>query len=298
MPYNVPELRRRKETDRRLSFSTYMITIVLMLGLLIGLGVAMGLSYWAQGVPWDQWDYRGFGPHAPFYMAGWGIAMGIIGVALSVILWWYQWQLYKRRNEHVERAKQLKMSISRWLREKHNIDMSPTTGSDFYLSNREQYRSTAYFIIWVILTYIIGPVGLILTLVAWYWLTRDYAVHEQGEWKFYRRVSEELEKKEISLDPGIRAPLPERNMVLYVVLMIVPGINIIWSIWWSYVLFRDPNVHFDTHEHWESQLERIIEQQISPGSSDQSLRILRERYAKGEITREEFERMKQDLLER
>ncbi|MBC7189697.1 SHOCT domain-containing protein [Candidatus Aerophobetes bacterium] len=77
--------------------------------------------------------------------------------------------------------------------------------------------------------------------------------------------------------------------------MIIPGVNLIWSIWWSYVLFRDPNIHFDTHLFWETQLERIITQH-TPSPTETPLEILKRRYAEGKITREEFEQMKKDLL--
>ncbi len=84
-------------------------------------------------------------------------------------------------------------------------------------------------------------------------------------------------------------------MALYIVLMIIPGVNIIWGIWWCYVLFRDPNTHFETHEHWESQLEKITGELGAPVAPESPLDILKERYAKGEITKEEFKKMKEDL---
>jgi len=218
-----------------------------------------------------------------------------IGIALSVVHWWYQWQLYSRRNNHIERAKRLRINISHWLKEKHQIDLSDQARSDMQLSLREQPRSTAFFALWVVFSYLFGPVGFILTLIAWYWLTLDYAIHEQGEREFFYRVSEKLKEKGISFDSKVIHPLTPRTMALYIVLMIIPGVNIVWGIWWIYVLFRDPNLHFETHEHWESQLEKITGEPGPSVTSESPLEILKERYAKGEITKEEFQRMKKDL---
>jgi len=299
MGNNIPELRRRKETDRHLSFGLYVIIIVIMAILLIAIVTSMGIYFWARGMPWRNqgnfdWDSR-FGPGFPLHLGGWVIAVMTIGIALSVIHWWYQWQLYSRRNDHIERAKQLKISISRWLKEKHQIDLGNQSHSDIQLSLREQPRSTAFFVLWVVFSYFFGLVGFILTLVAWYWLTLDYAIHEQGEREFFRRVGEKLKEKGISFDSEIMYPLIPRTMALYIVLMIIPGVNIIWGIWWIYVLFRDPNIHFKTHEHWESQLEKITGELGPSVTSESPLEILKKRYSKGEISKEEFQRMKKDL---
>jgi len=299
MANSIPELRKRKETDRRLSLGIYLVIIVIMVVLLIAVSASMGIFFWAKGMPWGaqdtpDWQPR-FGPWFPLHLGGWVVAIMVIGIALSIIHWWYQWQLYSRRNDHIERAKRLKISISRWLKEKHQIDLTDWVSSDTQLGLREQLRSTGFFVLWVIFSYLFGPVGFILTLVAWYWLTLDYAIHEQGERKFFGRVSQKLKEKGISFDSETLHPLTTRTMALYIVLMIIPGVNIIWGIWWTYVLFRDPNLHFETHEHWESQLEQITGELGSSVTPKSPLDILKERYAKGEVSKEDFEKMKKDL---
>ena len=100
MANNIPELGRRKETDRRLSFGIYLIVVLIMIALLIAVSVSMGVYFWAQDMPWkvqyslDWGSY--YGPWFPLNLVGWVIAIGAIGIALSVINWWYQWQLYNR----------------------------------------------------------------------------------------------------------------------------------------------------------------------------------------------------------
>jgi len=249
----VPELNQRKRTDKHLSFAVYVITILILTGILLTLTILMGMHWvWyffrSQGY---YFNYRfSFPPSSYFlYMTGWMLALIIGALILSIVFWWYQWQLYKRRNEHIERIKSLKKSLIHWLKEKHGIDFHPWSGGEIQLSIREKTRSTSFFALWVVFSYLLIPVGIV------------------------------------------------RNMVLYIILMIIPGVNLVWALWWSYVLFQDPNVHFETHKFWEGQLEKIVHEPKTSDSisSESPLEILKRRYAEGKITREQFQQMKEDL---
>ena len=297
----VPELNQRKRTDKHLSFAAYVITILILTGILLTLTILMGMHWvWyffrSQGY---YFNYRfSFPPSSYFlYMTGWMLALIIGALILSIVFWWYQWQLYKRRNEHIERIKSLKKSLIHWLKEKHGIDFHPWSGGEIQLSIREKTRSTSFFALWVVFSYLLIPVGIVLTLVAWYWLTIDYYVHEKGEIQFFYQLSEKLKEKNLSFHPAPLQLLPPRNMVLYIILMIIPGVNLVWALWWSYVLFQDPNVHFETHKFWEGQLEKIVHEPKTSDSisSESPLEILKRRYAEGKITREQFQQMKEDL---
>ena len=245
----IPGLRERQVTDQKLSFGLYFVLLLVfvVLGMIIG-----SFSFWF----------------------GWSkVVSPIVSMAIGIYIWWYNWRLYKRRNEHFGRIKRLKAGLMNMLSEKLQADVTSLTSTDLHLAKREQVRSKGLFLAWLVFAYLgyLSPlhmafsafslVGLVLSLIVLYYLTVDFHYHEQGEIAFLARVSEILKQKEISFDATVVDPLPRRRYGLYIFLSIITfGL---FGLYWAYVVFRDPNHHFDTHEHWESQLERIVATDIS-----------------------------------
>lgn len=244
----ITEFQERGSTDRKLSFGLYLVFLlvaIIMSGIIAGIGMLVG---------------------------GWAIGP-VVGTAastlLGIYLWWYNWLLYKRRNNHFNRIKRLKASLSELLEEKTEVEKGTLNRVDPFLERKEAPRPNSLFFLWLILSYLgsfsqfLGPLGiltfvsLIVGLVVLYYLTTDYYYHEQGEIAFLQRVTTALGKKGTALSATPSNPLHTRSFGLYVFLSIITlGI---FTLYWAYAIFHDPNKHFDTHQAWESELERIAE---------------------------------------
>ncbi len=244
----IAEFQERAGTDRKLSFGLYLVFLLLVIivsGIIGGIGMLFG---------------------------GWGIgavAATAASTLLAIYLWWYNWLLYSRRNNHFNRIKRLKVSLSELLEEKTEIEKGTLNKADSFLERKEAPRPNSLFFVWLILSYLgnfsnfSAPLGvlsfaaLIVGLVVMYYLTTDYYYHEQGEIAFLQRVTTALGKKGITLTTTPSNPLHTRSFGLYVFLSIITvGI---FCLYWAYVIFKDPNQHFDTHQVWESELEGIVE---------------------------------------
>jgi len=244
----IAEFQERASTDRKLSFGLYLVFLLLVIivsGIIGGIGMLFG---------------------------GWGIgavAATAASTLLAIYLWWYNWLLYSRRNNHFNRIKRLKVSLSELLEEKTEIEKGTLNKADSFLERKEAPRPNSLFFVWLILSYLgsfsnfSAPLGilsfaaLIVGLVVMYHLTTDYYYHEQGEIAFLQRVTTALGKKGITLTTTPSNPLHTRSFGLYVFLSIITvGI---FCLYWAYVIFKDPNQHFDTHQVWESELEGIVE---------------------------------------
>ena len=244
----IAEFQERAGTDRKLSFGLYLVFLLLVIivsGIIGGIGMLFG---------------------------GWGIgavAATAASTLLAIYLWWYNWLLYSRRNNHFNRIKRLKVSLSELLEEKTEIEKGTLNKADSFLERKEAPRPNSLFFVWLILSYLgsfsnfSAPLGilsfaaLIVGLVVMYHLTTDYYYHEQGEIAFLQRVTTALGKKGITLTTTPSNPLHTRSFGLYVFLSIITvGI---FCLYWAYVIFKDPNQHFDTHQVWESELEGIVE---------------------------------------
>lgn len=252
MPPVLAELKRRKETDRRLSFGLYLVFLVVIIAVNIVLGV-LGTFI------------GGFG-------AGKIVSL-VVSLGIAIYVWWYNWLLYKRRNEHFERTNNLRKRLAELLEEKRGIEKGSLTQIDPLAERREASRPYYLFWVWLVCSYVgslsslvpvtwpLTIIAIIIGLVILYYLTVDYYYHEQGEVAFLGKISVALEKSGSSLVVNPTSPLHRRSYGLYIFLSIITlGI---FGIYWAYVIFHDPNRHFDTHEVWESELERIVEKNLS-----------------------------------
>ena len=244
----ITEFQERESTDRRLSFGLYLVfllVVIIMSGIVTGIG-------WLFG--------------------GWVVGPVVTTVAstlVAIYCWWYNWLLYNRRNKHFDRIKRLKVSLSGLLEEKTEVEKGILNKTDSFLERKEAPRPNILFFLWLILSYlgsfsgfsaplgVLSFVSLIVGLVVLYYLTTDYFYHEQGEIAFLQKVTAALGKKGTALTATPSNPLQTRSFGLYIFLSIITlGI---FCLYWAYVIFKDPNKHFDTHQVWESELERIVE---------------------------------------
>jgi len=248
----ITEFQERASTDRKLSFGLYLVfllVLVIISGIMAGIG-------WLFG--------------------GWGMGPVITTAAstlVAIYLWWYNWLLYNRRNKHFHRIKRLKVSLSELLEEKTEIEKGTLNKVDSFLERKEARRPNILFFLWLILSYlgmfsnfsaplgVLSFISLIVGLVVLYYLTTDYFYHEQGEIAFLQKVTTALGKKGTALTITPSNPLQARSYGLYIFLSIITlGI---FGLYWAYVIFHDPNQHFDTHQAWESELERIVEKDLA-----------------------------------
>ena len=247
----ITEFQERTSTDRKLSFGLYLVfllVVVIMSGIITGIG----------------WLFE-----------GWGIGPVVTTAAstlVAIYCWWYNWLLYNRRNNHFNRIKRLKASLSELLEEKTEVEKGALNKTDSFLERKEAPRPNILFFLWLILSYlgsfsgfsaplgVLSFVSLIVGLVVLYYLTTDYYYHEQGEIAFLQKVTAALGKKGTALTATPSNPLQTRSYGLYIFLSIITvGI---FCLYWAYVIFHDPNKHFDTHQVWESELEGIVKKEL------------------------------------
>ncbi|MFB0500403.1 MAG: DUF4234 domain-containing protein [Candidatus Hadarchaeaceae archaeon] len=175
--------------------------------------------------------------------------VGIIG-ALSLLILIYR--LIKRRNEHFKRHQLLEQDVVRVLassterkRAKIEDKLASVERStrEAGLSEKEQPA-----FLWAILCFFIPFVALYVA----YFLMRDFYRHEKRE-DFFLEDLEKTVEPIVALEiPRRFHSIPDRNLILYLVLTILTvGI---FGIYWLYSLIVDPNNHFNHQVAWEDKL--------------------------------------------
>lgn len=102
-------------------------------------------------------------------------------------------------------------------------------------------------------------------IASWYvycFLMKDFYMHERREEKFWEDIGRVLNKCGITFTPTRRMqPVPNRSFWLYLILTIITAG--IFSIYWLYVLLKDPNEHFKYHVRVEDELFKVLESAVT-----------------------------------
>ena len=181
-------------------------------------------------------------------------AAALLGAALFFVL---MYKLIKRRNEHFRRQILLFEDVTSALREvsaRSGTDINESIALCDRIAREARYEETEKSAaLWVFLTLATS----LAALYVMYFLMRDFYEHERREDEFWEAVSRALEKLGAEPLPKRRTPLPDRNFWLYLALSVVTfGL---FSIYWWYVLIKDPNEHFKYHAVVEEHLLRELE---------------------------------------
>ena len=226
MAEQIKELDERGRTDKKLSFGLYLVFLVIIIALAI---VTSFLSSLFAGITTGV------------------IVSTIVMLLVAIYIWWYNWLLYKRRNEHFERIKKLKNRLCELVKEKLNEETTTLKEVDPVIAKRERYRSKYLFFLWLIFSYLgnlvrVSPIFAVFTvlavifgLIVLYYLTVDYHYHEQGEIPFFQKLGELLKKKESPLMLLFPAPYHAEDMGSIFSFPLSP---------WAYLVFTGPIFSF------------------------------------------------------
>ena len=180
------------------------------------------------------------------------ILVGVIAAVLYLVL---VYRLLNRCNEHFSRHRLLDVELLEAVRviaEKRQVVNGERYNAllhDVREAGIREREKPAF--LWALLI-LVPYVGIVSLLYILYSLTRDFPEHERRESTFLANVKS-LVPADIPLTIARRAkPLQPRNFWLYLALSIVTlGI---FTLYWFYILIKEPNTHFAEHKNWEDQL--------------------------------------------
>jgi len=172
--------------------------------------------------------------------------VSLITLIPEIIFMYLFYTLIKRRNLHFERQNRLFRILNSAFRKiafakgVGGIEQYTTyVDTALYSSAAQEQEKSAAF--WAILL-IIPLVNIFVFIYIVYFLTENYHAHEQRENYVLSVFGYELQMMGLTFSFNRENPIPQRSFVLYLILTIVTlGL---FSIYWDYVLIKDPNGHF------------------------------------------------------
>jgi len=185
----------------------------------------------------------------------------VVGVIIYGILWIYPiYVLITRRNLHFRRVQDLYADVVEVLRDistKTRVDVSGNIILiERYLGEMRMEEKEKSAALWIILMFI-PIVNIFAELYVLYFLTKDWYHHERREDEIWAQVNQALTRMGYwPIDIRRPEPIPSRSFFLYFILSLLTGI---WTIYWLYVLIKDPNNHFKSHVRAEDDLLTALE---------------------------------------
>lgn len=206
------------------------------------------------GVP-RQPPIRPFIPGLSSAVSGLFLTSILAGVIAAILYLVLVYRLLNRRNQHFNRHELLDMELlgAVWA----IVEGKGVAHRDRYNSLLHDVRAASVWekekpaFLWALLI-LIPYIGIISLLYVLYSLTRDFQAHERRESTLLANVKNLL-PPDVPLTIARRTkPLRQRNFWLYLVLSIVTlGF---FTLYWFYILIKEPNTHFAEHKNWEDQL--------------------------------------------
>jgi hypothetical protein len=166
-------------------------------------------------------------------------------------------KLIKRRNTHFKRQHFFAEDVLNLInhlsvKKKRKINLESSFVSykrnikEIITDESESYKSAALWIILTLTTWLAG-------LYVYYFLLKDYRKHELNEdlfWDDTRKILADLGVN-VSISRRISI-IPERSFALYLIASILTfGL---FSVYWLYVLIKDPNEHLKHHVIIEDEI--------------------------------------------
>jgi len=246
-------IRRRTETDYIMPIWLPFVPLILvLLGVMIFIVSILGGMMPLMGRPFRR-------PGIILLAMPLVSLMSIIGAIINLYVL-YKW--IKRRNEHFKRQLMVYRDIMSLLREisrERGIDISTQIALiNREISEAEIEETEKSAILWIILVLLIG----IVILYVYHFLTKDFFVHERREDRIVTGIQEALGILGTRFTYRRYYEIPHRNTILYIILTIVTlGI---FSLYWVYVITKDPNEHFLEQRKWEDAVVSALEQLALP----------------------------------
>ena len=213
--------------------------------------------------------------------------VSLVAIIFAIINFYVLYKWIKRRNEHFKRQLMVYRDIMSLLREisrERGIDISTQIALiNREISEAEIKETKKNAVLWAILVLLSGnwispilppicmvilyvypvlpPIG-IVNLYIYHFLTKDFFVHERREDRIVTRIQEALGILGTRFAYRRYYEIPHRNTILYAILTIITlGI---FSLYWVYVITKDPNEHFLEQRRWEDAVVSAIEQLTLP----------------------------------